>query len=373
MLTFQHNISLKPYHTFMMDINADILTTVASAEDIQTLLHSPEYKSASHKIIIGWGSNLLFTDNFHGLVIINKLSGREILQQDENECTIKISSGENRHAFVMRSIDNGRAGIENLAFIPGTVGASPIQNIGAYGVEAGDRIVSVEWIDMLTGEIKTYSHDDCHFSYRNSIFKSKFGQDFFITAVTFRLQKQWNSYSPNLSYKGITDQIEKMWHSNWSDPSWQHNNIKTIAQAIITLRQSKLPDWTKLGTAGSFFANPIVSEDEFQKLQKEFPDLIGHITSPLKMRNEGDQFDQKKSNYALWIVNYKLSAGQLIELCGLKWYRDGDAGIYDRHALVLVNYGDASWLQMASLINYIQTSIKQKFGITLAAEVNIIQ
>ncbi len=366
MLTFQKNISLKPYHTFMMDIVADCLTIVSSLDDIRELRASPEYTNHRHNIIIGGGSNLLFTDNFHGLVIINQLHGKDIIQQDEKECTIKIASGEHRHAFVMRSIDNGRAGIENLALIPGTVGASPIQNIGAYGVEAGDCIVSVEWIDMLTGEMKTYTHDECHFSYRNSIFKSQLKQDFFITAVTFRLQRQWSDYSPNLSYKGITDQLEKIGQVPWQE--WHGYNIKTIAEAVITLRQSKLPDWTQLGTAGSFFANPIVTEEEFTRLQKFFPDLIGHqVSSPLW--KDISRLGQRGKGWG----RIKLSAWQLIELCWLKGYRDGDAGIYDRHALVLVNHGNASWPQMAQLISHIQQSVREKFGIVLMPEVNVIQ
>ena len=364
MLTFQKNISLKPYHTFMMDIVADCLTIVSSLDDIRELRESPEYTNHRHNIIIGGGSNLLFTDNFHGLVIINQLHGKDIIQQDEKECTIKVASGEHRHAFVMRSIDNGRAGIENLALIPGTVGASPIQNIGAYGVEAGDCIVSVEWIDMLTGEMKTYTHDECHFSYRNSIFKSQLKQDFFITAVTFRLQKQWKDYTPNLSYRGIADQLEKMWQTQWHG-WWHTQSIKTIAEAVITLRQSKLPDWTQLGTAGSFFANPIISETEYQKLQTSFPDLVGHTTT-----NSSSLRGTKQSTPPKGI---KLSAWQLIELCWLKGYRDGDAGIYDRHALVLVNHGNASWPQMAQLITHIQQSVQEKFGIMLMPEVNIIK
>ena len=360
MLRFQKSISLKPYHTFMMDISADCLTIVSSLDDIRELRESPEYTNHRHNIIIGGGSNLLFTDDFHGLVIINQLHGKDIIQQDEKECTIKIASGENRHAFVMRSINNGRAGIENLALIPGTVGASPIQNIGAYGIEAGDRIVSVEGVDMTTGEMRTYTHDECHFSYRNSIFKSQLKQDFFITAVTFKLQRQWSDYTPNLSYKGITDQLEKIGQVPWQE--WHGYNIKTIAEAVITLRQSKLPDWTQLGTAGSFFANPIVTEEEFTRLQKYFPDLIGHI---IKEEDSKSKIQNPKL--------YKLSAWQLIELCGLKGYRDGDAGIYDHHALVLVNHSNASWPQMAQLISHIQQSVREKFGIVLMPEVNVIQ
>lgn len=214
-----------------------------------------------------------------------------------------------------------------------------LQNIGAYGVEIRDSIVQIRGIDLTTWEIKTYTNEQCDFWYRDSCFKHHFKNEFFITQVTLQLNKITNTYNPKIHY----GDIETMLLVQWRDGIRQLHP-KEIAQVIAQIRASKLPDWTEVGTAGSFFQNPIVSKEVYHNLQSQFPEIKWHM----KDRD-----------------SYKLSAGQLIELAGLKWYRDGDAGIYDKHALVLVNYGNATWIQMKELIKLIQNKVKEKFDIDL--------
>ncbi len=246
-----------------------------------------------------------------------------------------VASGENWNNLVLRSVDRNYVGIENLVAIPGTVGGAPVQNIGAYGIEISSVIVRVWGINLITGEYKQYNNDECEFGYRTSIFKTTLKEDFFITDVIIRLSKSTrNNYQPTITYKGVPEQLEAMGHHNRSDPQWIHNNARILADAITTIRNSKLPNRKEIGTAGSFFANPLVDS----KLE--------------------------------WAT--KLSAWQLIELCWLKWYRDGDAGIYEKHALILVNYGKASGENMKALVTMIQDKVKDKFAIDIFPEVNIL-
>lgn len=251
----------------------------------------------------------------------------------------------------MRSVAQWYAWLENLVSIPGTVWAAPVQNIGAYGTEARDIILEVKWVDMSTWQQKIYTNEQCEFGYRDSIFKHTLQQDFFITEVVIQLIKaNERIYHPKLDYHGIQEELLRQWRDGWS-----YITPLQVAQAISTIRASKLPDWTKIGTCGSFFANPIITSEKYKTLKKYFPDLIGHMSPPVK----GGR-------------GVKLSAGQLIELCGLKWYRDGDAGIYDRHALVLVNYGNATGMQIKDLITMVQTKVQEKFGIKIVTEVNVM-
>lgn len=339
--------SLKNYSTFHIDCNAKEIITINNKNDINNLIINNTIKNNPTRLLLGWGSNILFTQDFDGLIIHNKIQWKTILKELNNSIIISLWSGENRHDIVMWSVEQWYAWLENLVSIPGTVWAAPVQNIGAYGTEARDIILEVRGIDMISGEEKVYTNEQCEFWYRNSIFKHTLKQDFFITEVVIQLIKaNERIYHPKLDYNGIHEELFKQWRDGWS-----YITPHQVAQAISTIRWTKLPDRTTIGTAWSFFANPIVSQSEYEILLQKNPEIIGH---------------------QVWVNKKKLSAGQLIELVGLKWYRDGDAGIYDRHALVLVNYGWATWIQMKELITHIQDKVQEKFNINLIPEVNIL-
>lgn len=339
--------SLKNHSTFRIDVSAHELIEINTTEDLRNLIISEIYKKNPNRLIVGWGSNILFTQDFDGLIIFNNLKGINTIKELNNSITLSISSGENRNNFVMWSVQQWYAGLENLVAIPGTVWAAPVQNIGAYGTEVRDIIREVKGIDMNSGEEKIYTNEQCEFWYRDSIFKHTLGQDFFITEVVIQLIKaNQHIYHPRIQYSGIEEELLHQWRDGWS-----YLTPLQVANAIKNIRASKLPDRTKIGTCGSFFANPIISTHQYETLKTKFPDLIGHTTGTNTI---------------------KLSAGQLIELCGLKWYRDGDAWVYEKHALVLVNYWNATGPQMKNLISMIQSKVKEKFGIDIIPEVNII-
>ena len=338
--------SLKNYSTFGIDCYAKEIITIYEKNDIKNLINNNILKD-NNRLIIGWGSNIVFTQNFDGIIIVNNLKSRTIIKELNNSIIISLWSWENRHDTVMRSVENWYAGLENLVSIPWTVWAAPVQNIGAYGTEVRDIILEVKGIDIITGEEKIFTNEQCEFWYRDSIFKHTLKQDFFITDVVVQLIKaNERIYHPKLNYNGIHEELLRQWR-DW----WSYLSPFKIAEAISSIRASKLPDWTKIGTCWSFFANPVISQTRYEELKKEYPDLIWYIT---------------------WIEKIKLSAWQLIELCWLKGYRDGDAGIYDRHALVLVNYGNATGNQIRDLIIMIQSKVKEKFNVKIIPEVNII-
>lgn len=338
--------SLKSYSTFHIDVSAKELITIDAIEDIKSIKDNEKYIN-NNTLIVWWGSNILFTQDFDGLIIFNNLKGISTIKELNNSITLSISSGENRNDLVMWSVQQWYAGLENLVAIPGTVWAAPVQNIGAYGTEVRDIIREVKGIDINSGEEKIYTNEQCEFWYRDSIFKNTLWQDFFITEVVIQLIKaNHNIYHPRIQYSGIEEELLHQWRDGGS-----YLTPLQVANAIKSIRASKLPDRTKIGTCGSFFANPIISTHQYKTLKTNFPDLIW---------------------YTAGANSIKLSAGQLIELCGLKWYRDGDAWVYDKHALVLVNYWNASGPQMKNLISLIQWKVKEKFGIDIIPEVNII-
>ena len=337
--------SLKQYTTFSMDVQAKELIILSTEQEVQELVHNTPFLSSQKTLIIWWGSNILFTQDFDGLVLINKITWRNIIKETDKYSIISFWSGENFNDIVERSVSENYSGIENLISIPGTIGAAPVQNIGAYGVEIRDRIIQVSGIDLSTGEKKIYTNEQCEFWYRDSTFKNTLKDDFFITEVTLQLTKVDNNYNPKIHY----GDIETILLVQGRDGIKQLTP-KQVSQAIADIRASKLPDWKKIGTAGSFFQNPVIDKDLYTDLKKKNSDLVGHIVSQEKV---------------------KLSAGNLIELVGLKWYRDGDAGVYDKHALVLVNYGHATGQQMKDLVSLIQTQVHDTFGIHLQPEVNI--
>lgn len=351
--------SLKSYSTFRIDVSTKELIIIQESKDIKNLITSKQYKNNEHRLIIWAGSNILFTQDFDGLIIINNLKGRTIVKELNNSIILAIASGENRNETVMRSVEQWYAGLENLVAIPGTVWAAPVQNIGAYGTEARDIILEVRGIDLTTGLEKTYTNEQCEFWYRESIFKHSLKETFFITEVVIQLIKaNERIYHPKLHYAGVQEELFHQWRDGGS-----YITPLQVANAIATIRASKLPDWTKIGTCGSFFANPIIPQTQYEILKKEFPDLIGHSSPLSERRGVGGEVAGR---------GVKLSAGQLIELCWLKWYRDGDAGVYDRHALVLVNYWSATGDQMKTLIAMIQSKVQDKFDIKIIPEVNVL-
>ena len=278
--------------------------------------------------------------NFDGLVLKNELMGIKKVNEDQDHVYVTAGAGENWHQFVLYCIKNNWAGVENLSLIPGNVGATPMQNIGAYGVEIKEVFHELNAFHLQEKANYSFGIKDCDFGYRDSIFKSKYKDQFVITEVTYRLNKTPNY---NTSYGAVSQELERMGVTKLT--------IGAISQAVINIRSSKLPDPTVIGNAGSFFKNPSIAEQHFEKLKSQFPNIVGY-------KNDDGTI--------------KLAAGWLIEQCGWKGYRKGDAGCHQKQALVLVNYGNASGEEIYDLSERIKQSVQQKFGVTLEREVNIV-
>lgn len=338
-MVIKENISLKAYNTFGIDANARFFTAIESIVDLQKLLVDPQYKTMP-KLILGGGSNLLFTRDFEGLVIKNDITGMEVVKEDKDHVWLKAGAGENWHQFVLYCIEQGYAGIENLSLIPGTVGAAPMQNIGAYGVEIKDCFEALKAVEIATGEVHTFNNVDCRFGYRYSIFKDEVKDQYVIANVTFRLNK---NPSYNISYGAIQETLDKMDVATLS--------IKAISDAVIHIRQSKLPDPAKIGNAGSFFKNPTIDKILFEALKVKFPPIPGYNLP-------GNQV--------------KVPAGWLIEQCGWKGKTIGNVGVHQNQALVLINRGNAIGEEVKQLALKIQESVTRKFGISLVPEVNMV-
>lgn len=337
---FQQNVSLKLYNTFGIEATAKLFASFHSVDELTELLNDSERLPSDARLILGGGSNILLTKDVDGLVLKNEIMGIEKVAEHEDHIYIKAGAGENWHRFVLYCLEKNYAGVENLALIPGSVGASPMQNIGAYGVEIKDVFHSLEAFHLHDKTVQPFSLDDCKFGYRESVFKHHFKGQFVITSVTYKLFK-----TPiyNTSYGAIQQELENMGVKSLS--------IQKIAQAVINIRTSKLPDWKQTGNAGSFFKNPEVPNNHYEDLKKSFPNIVG---------------------FPLANSNVKLAAGWLIEQCGWKGYRAGEAGCYPKQALVLVNYGNATGNEIYKLSEKILQSVKEKFGVMLEREVNII-
>lgn len=335
------NCSLKSFNTFGMDVSARYLCRLDTEDILQDVLGF----SASNELpllILGGGSNILFTGDYPGVVIRNELMGISIEEEDENELVVKAGGGVVWHDLVAWSVDRGLGGIENLSLIPGCCGAAPIQNIGAYGVEQKDVFESLTLVNLIDGTSKKMSSDDCRFGYRDSIFKQELKDKVMITSVSFRLNKKPEL---NTSYGAIEQELVNM------GVSASAAGVADVSRAVINIRRSKLPDPAELGNAGSFFKNPVISEVQFNDLLKEFPDIVGYPAS---------------DGYV------KVAAGWLIESCGWKGKRVGEAGSHKKQALVLVNYGAARGKDIVELSMQIRGSVRDKFGIEITPEVNII-
>lgn len=339
-MQIRENISLKRYNTFGIDATAKYFVPFQNVAELESLIGDSLVQTQSKKLILGGGSNILLMNDFDGIVMKNEIKGIEVVKEDEEHVYIRSGAGENWHQLVMYCVGNGFAGMENLSLIPGNVGASPMQNIGAYGVEIKDIFHHLEAYHLQDKTIVSFSLEECAFGYRESVFKRKYKGRFVITSVTFRLRKE-----PvfQISYGAIQQELENM--------GVQELSIKAISQAVVNIRSSKLPDPKEVGNAGSFFKNPQVTKDHFAQLQKHFPSIPSF------------PFDE---------THIKVPAGWLIEQCGWKGFRRGDAGCYPKQALVLVNYGTASGDEIYRLSEEILLSVKEKFGVELEREVNII-
>jgi UDP-N-acetylmuramate dehydrogenase len=337
-MKIQENISLKPFNTFGIDVNARKFVQWNSVEDIREYARAKEWHSMP-LLILGGGSNMLLTKDFEGLVAKNNILGREVVSQNPDEIRVKIGGGEVWHDIVLWTIAQGWNGLENMSLIPGSVGAAPIQNIGAYGKELKDVFVECEAVNLQSGEIRTFSLVECEFGYRESVFKNQLKGQFVIVSVTIRLSTHPEL---NTSYGTISKELEVL---GISQPT-----AKDISDAVIAIRQSKLPDPAILGNSGSFFKNPIIPVSDYEEIAYENPGLPSYPSS------EGF---------------VKVPAGWLIDQAGWKGKRVGKCGVHEKQALVLVNYGGATGDEIFQLSEDIIADIIQKYGIELEREVNI--
>lgn len=338
-MEIQHNVSLKRHNTFGIDVTAKALVEIGQESDIPPLLEGHDFSSHS-LLILGGGSNLLFSGDFDGLVVKNNILGREILKQDDNHVWVRLGAGENWHQVVLWAIENEWGGIENLSLIPGTVGAAPMQNIGAYGVELSSVFDYLEAVDLKNGQSTRFNKENCDFGYRYSVFKGPLKGQYLITRVVLKLHKHPTFH---ISYGAISQTLEEMGVKELS--------IRKISKAVIKIRQSKLPDPEVIGNAGSFFKNPVVNQETLNILKSEYPYMPHYPTE------DGSA---------------KIPAGWLIEQCQWKGFRKGPIGVHHKQALVLVNYGGAQGPDLVELSKEIRDSVFTKFGIELAPEVNIV-
>lgn len=334
------NVDLSGRNTFGVSANAQFFATIKDAKQLMQLVNDEIYCENANKYVLGGGSNSLFVNDFYGLMLHNCIKGIEVLKANDSEVVLNIGGGENWHDLVLFCLKNGWQGLENLSLIPGTVGAAPVQNIGAYGVELDSCFVDLQAVDLATGKPRTFTKTDCAFAYRNSIFKNELKGQFLISSVTLRLNQKQDL---NVSYGAIKN---KLLDKGITEPT-----AKNVSDVVIEIRQSKLPNPDEIGNAGSFFKNPIVSQSEFENLKNNFSDI---------------------KFYSLEDGQIKIPAAWLIEQCGLKGYEQNGAGIYKNHALILINSGTKKGSDIWALAQHVKHSVKQKFGIDLQAEVNII-
>lgn len=336
-MTISENISLKNYNTFGIDVKAKRFISINSVEELQQLLSKEK-----ELFLLSGGSNMLLTKDIEKLVAHIDIKGISIENEDENFVEVTVNAGENWHEFVLWCVNKNYGGLENLSLIPGKVGTCPMQNIGAYGVEVKDTITKVSVLDVETGKITSFSNEECKFDYRNSIFKNEVKNKYIIISVSFKLTKKHHVF--HTSYGAIETELSSKKISN--------PNLKDISDAVIAIRKSKLPDPKELGNSGSFFKNPLITDKHFENLQKKFATIPSYIISETEL---------------------KIPAGWLIEKAGFKGKRFGNCGVHEKQALVLVNYGNASGIEILNLAKKIQKIILEKFEIELEIEVNIIE
>jgi UDP-N-acetylmuramate dehydrogenase len=332
------NVNLQSFNTFGIAVHAKRLVSIDSVESLRSILLAE--KDNSPRLILGGGSNILLTQDFPGLVMRMRIMGKRIVSRDDAATLVEAGAGENWHEFVRWTLDHGLAGLENLSLIPGTVGAAPIQNIGAYGVEMKDTFHSLMAMNVTDGSLEKFDRDDCEFAYRDSVFKGNLTDRYAITHVTFRLP---NAVNLHLDYGELRAELSRI---NISEPI-----PLDVSNAVINIRQRKLPDPVVIGNVGSFFKNPIVAREVLTRIQAQHPQMP-HYAAP----------DDK----------VKLAAGWLIERCGWKGKSIGRAGVHDQHALVLVNRGGATGAELLTLARTIQASVLEKFAVELESEPVIV-
>lgn len=333
------NHSLKPYNTFGLEVSTKYFIEANSVDEIISALNFSKENKLPVMLLSG-GSNMLLTHDFEGLVLKLSLKGSEIVSENEDFVEVKVNSGENWHEFIQWALSQDFGGLENLSLIPGNCGTAPIQNIGAYGVEVKDVMKQLSALHIENREVKVFTNEECKFGYRESVFKNEFKGQFILLDVTFKLTKR--NHKLNTSYGSIHSELDKL---NIKNPT-----IQDVSRAVINIRQSKLPDPKEIGNSGSFFKNPVISKAKFEDLQNQFPDISGYAS--------GEEV--------------KVAAGWLIESAGWKGKRAGDAGVHEKQALVLVNYGNATGQDIFDLSQQIVDDIQSKYGIELEREVNIL-
>jgi len=336
-VVIKKNISLKDLNTFGMSVAAREFATIKSKKDLIAALNT----NPSKLLILGGGSNMLLTKDVDALVLHINIKGIKVISSSENNVRVEVGAGENWHEFVSWCLDKNYGGIENLSLIPGNVGTAPIQNIGAYGVELKDSFISCEALHIDTKELREFTKKDCNFGYRNSVFKEELKGQYIITSVTFELSSHQHAKKTN--YGAIEAELKKN--------SIENPTIQNISTAVISIRNSKLPNPKVLGNSGSFFKNPVITHSKFKTLKEQFPEIPHYIVSD---------------------TTVKIPAGWLIETAGFKGKKFGNYGVHDKQALVLVNYGNASGKDLLGLSVQIQEAILIIFGIHLESEVNIL-
>lgn len=337
-MQIQNNFSLKNYNTFSIEAKAKRFVAVHSEDELKMVL---ENNAQDKKFILGGGSNMLLTQNIDALVIHIDLKGKKIIKEDDDFVWVESQAGENWHEFVLWTINQNFGGLENMSLIPGNVGTTPVQNIGAYGKEIKDTFISCDAMEISTQKMKSFTKEECRFGYRESIFKHEAKDKFIITTVVFKLTKK--NHTISIDYGDIKAELAKI--------NVQKLTIKDVSNAVIKIRNSKLPNPKELGNSGSFFKNPVISREQFLNVQAQFPEIKYFEVS----ENE-----------------IKVPAGWLIENAGLKGYRKDDAGVHKNQALVIVNYGKATGKDILNLSKYVQKTVFDKYGIAIEAEVNVI-
>ena len=337
-MAIQHQVNLATHNTFGIACKAKLFSSFQSLAELQAILSDPTLAKETI-LILGGGSNVLFTKDFDGLILINEIKGISLIEESATELILEAGAGENWHEVVSYGVANNWGGLENLSLIPGKVGAAPMQNIGAYGVEQKDCFVQLKALEIATGQVKTFSKEECRFGYRESFFKQEGKNRFIILSVQYRLLK-----SPKIhtEYGAISQELAGMGIS--------HPSVKDVAEAVIRIRRCKLPDPKEIGNAGSFFKNPVIPESLFLEIKAKYPEVVSYPAQP---------------------GTVKIAAGWLIEKAGWKGFRKDNFGVHAKQALVLVNYGGAKGEEIWDLSGQIVQAIHQKFGVELEREVNI--
>ena len=337
-MMIQENVSLKPYNTFGIDVNARRFVSVTSVDELKNVIEQSRHEPL---FIMGGGSNMLLTRDVDALVIQINLRGMEVLKQTDDSVWVEVQAGESWHEFVLYAISNDWGGIENMSLIPGNVGTAPIQNIGAYGREIKDTFVSCKALHLKTLELHEFTNEACKFGYRESIFKQSVKGEYIIVSVVFKLTRR--NHVINTAYGDIQAELAAQ---GVTKPT-----IADVSRAVIAIRQSKLPDPKVLGNSGSFFKNPVIPASQFDELKLRFPDIKSFPVSETEV---------------------KVPAGWLIEKAGLKGKRWGNAGVHEKQALVIVNYGGASGAEILEVSKKVQREVFEQFGVAIEAEVNVI-